>query len=498
MQKLRAVAVGMLGAALVGVSCGEGPGESTGGTGGKSASSFDGPPVIVVGMDGLEWDVMTPLLDAGRLPHFQSVIERGVAGGLATFQPTFSPVVWTSIATGVARETHGILNFSEEAAGRLKPNGLPYTSNSRKVPAVWNIASDHERDVLAVGWWVSWPAEEVDGRIIASYAAQAQGKVFWKAGVWEEGIPEMTFPPELINDAMPALQDGAPDGPLRAIYDEKFGVIPGQPRTSANAPADPWEFPRLRDSFFRIGYHGDATHLKLFKQQMQLGVADLNMVYFGLPDVAGHFWWRYYEPDQFEYLIPEEHLGLLQQRIDFAYEVADQWLGEILEVAPENARILIVSDHGMHAANRRNPQHPQSGAHEDAPPGVFIAAGPGIERRGLLPEVEWRFPVQMGPRRFDNVLDAPERIASVYDITPTILHWLGLPAAEDMLGEPLVQLSTADAKLSTALPPVPSYASGFRAATPPRVPQDGMNEDFQESFLEALGYKEAAANAAGG
>ncbi|MAW60386.1 MAG: hypothetical protein CMJ94_06075 [Planctomycetes bacterium] len=445
------------------------------------------PPVFVIGMDGLEWDVMLPLLKEGRLPHFQAMIERGVGGGLETFQPTFSPVVWTTIATGATPQQHGVLNFSEP-----KPNGLPYTSNARKVPAVWNIVSEAERSVLSVGWWVSWPAEPVNGRIVASYAAQAQGQVFWKAGVWEEGLPELTYPEDLIYDVLPLLEKGAPTGPLRTGYDALFEVIPGEARLSPQDPVDPWEFPRVRDSFFRIGYHGDATHLAIFEQELAKDVADLNMVYFGLPDVAGHFWWRYYQPDEFEYAIPQEHVDLLQKRIDAAYEAADSWLGRIVEAAPENARFLIVSDHGMHAANRRNPQHPQSGAHEDAPPGVLIAAGPGIAARGILPEVEWRYSAQFGRQRREVVLQAPERIGSVFDVTPTILQWMGIPHAADMNGEPLVGLATGEATLATAQPPVGTYATGFRPATAPRVPKDGLNEDFERSFLDQLGYSEAA------
>jgi hypothetical protein len=464
---------------------------ATCGQGDSNDASSKLPPVFVIGMDGLEWDVMTPLLDAGRLPNFQAMIERGVAGGLATFQPTFSPVVWTSIATGVTSAEHGILNFSEEENGRLKQGGLPYTSNTRKVPALWNIASEFERSVLSVGWWVSWPAEPVNGRIMASYAAQAQGQVFWKAGVWEEGLPEMTYPEELISDVLHLLEKGGPDGPLREGYNDYFSVVPGEPRRSA-ADVDPWEFPRVRDSFFRIGYHGDRTHLEIFKQELGKEVADLNMVYFGLPDVAGHFWWRYYEPEAFSYAIPQEHRDLLQKRLDAAYLAADEWLGQIVANAPENARFMIVSDHGMHAANRNNPNHPQSGAHEDAPPGVFIAAGPGIAVRGKLPDVEWKFPVQMGSRRFDNILQAPERIGSVYDVAPTVLHWLGIPAGADMSGSPLLDLAVPSNSLGTAIPAVATHNSGFRAATPPRIPSEDANEQFNSAFLDMLGYRGAA------
>ncbi len=455
------------------------------------------PPVVVVGMDGLEWSVLQPLLEQGKLPNFKKLIDRGVAGGLTTFQPTFSPVVWTSIATGVPAEKHGILYFSEMKGGRRVPGGLPYTSNSRKVPAVWNIASDADRDVLSVGWWVSWPAEEVKGRVVASYAAQAQGQIFWKAGVWADGLPQLTYPEELMQDIFPHLEAGRPDGPIRSQYEEIFNRIPGDLRPREEMHLDPWAFPRGRDAFFRISYHSDRTHLAIFKEQMEEQVADLNMVYFGLPDVAGHFWWRYREPGAYQYSVPADHVAQLQTHIDKAYIAADGFLGEIVATAPDNARIMVISDHGMHGGNFRSESAVQSGLHEDAPPGVLIMAGPGIRTEGLKPTVEWNYPVIFPgpdgrPVRQQRSLMAPEAVGSVYDITPTLLDLLDLPPARDMSGQSLRQHFEQEWIDAHPLNPIATYNVGYRAATPPRVPKEGLDKEFEAGVLGALGYGEVA------
>jgi type I phosphodiesterase/nucleotide pyrophosphatase len=452
-------------------------------------SNFDGPPVVVVGMDGLEWEVLTPLLEANKMPNFQALIDRGIAGGLATFQPTFSPVVWTTIATGVPKEEHGIRYFSEMKNGKVVKDGLPYTSNSRRVPAVWNIVSDQGRDVLSVGWWVSWPAEAVNGRIVASYAAQAQGNLFWKAGVWKEGLPELTSPPDLMfNYVLEQLEKGGLEGPVRDQYEQLFGILP-----KPNGKLDPWAFPRERDAFFRTGFHGDRTHLNIFLEQLERQVADLNLVYFGLPDVAGHFWWRYREPGDFQYSIDETQLKFLQNRIDQSYIAVDGFLGEIVADLPANARILVVSDHGMHGGNFKNPNHPQSGVHEDAPPGVFIAAGPGIRPDGMAPLRDWKYPVFVpGPngqmRRVQKELRAPARIGSVFDITPTLLDWLDTPTALDMAGKSLRRIMQQDWLDAHPKKAVPTYKTGFRPATPPRLPRAGLNQEFKKGVMEALGY----------
>ena len=68
-------------------------------------------PIIVMGVDGLDWRVILPMLKEGRLPNLAGLMERGSYGYLDTCIPTFSPVVWTSVATGKVRQKHGIRHF---------------------------------------------------------------------------------------------------------------------------------------------------------------------------------------------------------------------------------------------------------------------------------------------------------------------------------------------------------------------------------------------------
>ncbi|MDE0895830.1 MAG: alkaline phosphatase family protein, partial [Planctomycetota bacterium] len=137
-------------------------------------------PVVVIGIDGVDPGVLNELLAAGRVPSFQRFADDGTLGRLGTFAPTWSPVIWTTIATGQDANTHGVNDFLEADSGK------PYTSNTRRVPAIWNLASNAGRTVDCVGWWITWPAEPVNGRLVASYAAQAQAKIIWKPTLWKE------------------------------------------------------------------------------------------------------------------------------------------------------------------------------------------------------------------------------------------------------------------------------------------------------------------------
>jgi predicted AlkP superfamily phosphohydrolase/phosphomutase len=61
----------------------------------KRPASADTNPVILFAVDGMEWSVMKPLIDAGRMPAVKSLMERGTYGYLESMTPTYSPAIWT-------------------------------------------------------------------------------------------------------------------------------------------------------------------------------------------------------------------------------------------------------------------------------------------------------------------------------------------------------------------------------------------------------------------
>ncbi len=58
---------------------------------------------------------------------------------LSTQHPPLSPLLWTTMMTGTSPLEHEILDFTRfhPATGRKEP----ITSDERKVPAVWNMAT---------------------------------------------------------------------------------------------------------------------------------------------------------------------------------------------------------------------------------------------------------------------------------------------------------------------------------------------------------------------
>src|SRR5512133_96303 len=105
-----------------------------------AASSADAPPhgrrVLLVGLDGADWQAIDPLVEAGRLPAFARLRSGGRTGTLLATPPLVSPILWTTIATGRRPEDHRVLDFMVDVPGGGQ---APVPSTERRVSALWNL-----------------------------------------------------------------------------------------------------------------------------------------------------------------------------------------------------------------------------------------------------------------------------------------------------------------------------------------------------------------------
>ncbi len=413
-------------------------------------------PVVVIGIDGVDPVVLGELLEAGRVPAFQRFVDEGTLGRLGTFAPTWSPVIWTTIATGQSAAAHGVDDFLE------KKSGKPFTSNSRRVPAIWNLASDAGRTVDCVGWWITWPAEPINGRLVASYAAQAQAKIIWKPTLWKE-MEEQTFPSALANEIEPFLVLANDAEELRPKMRRAF-PIPDQLDAHRG---------RLVNDLAWV-HAADLSIAAVTGHMLDSAQTDLTMAYLALPDVVGHRFWRYHAPDDMHYDVSAEDQAAFGDYLALSYIEADRLLGELLAKVPEDATVIILSDHGMHVdpITMYEELALTSGAHEDAAPGIIGVLGPKAAKQG-------------------NVLKQTDR-GDVYQVAPMLMHLLDLPVPEHWRGVqggriPLERILTEEWRATHPLRRSPNTDGDYRPATAPRVPTAGSSEAFKDNF-ESIGY----------
>ncbi|VAW62979.1 type I phosphodiesterase/nucleotide pyrophosphatase [hydrothermal vent metagenome] len=401
--------------------------------------------VLLVGWDAADWKVITPLMDAGKMPNLQKFADGGVVGNLSTLYPVLSPMLWTSIATGKRAAKHGIHGFAEPdpATGGVRP----VTSLGRKTKAIWNILNQQGLRSNIVSWWPSYPAEPINGVMLSN---NYQNAVDTQDKPWP--LHPASVHPEHLRKSMAELRVHPAE-----ITGEQ--ILPFVPQAN--------DIDQTRDTRLAgiskllaecASVHSAATGI------MQLEPWDFMAVYYDTIDHFSHGFMKYHPP-QLPW-INDRDFKLYQNVINTTYEFHDLMLGTLMHLAGEDTTIIIVSDHGFHPDHlrpRELPNEPAGPAEEHRPFGMFAALGPGIKKDELL----------FG--------------ASLLDITPTILTLLGLPVGHDMDGKPL---------LNALQPVTPGYIdswdnmAGEDGSHPAELNIDVIDEQEALQQLVDLGYIE--------
>jgi hypothetical protein len=424
--------------------------------------------LLVFGMDGATWDV----IDRLDLPAIEAMEQGGTRAVLRSEEPMLSPILWTTIASGVAPDVHGIRGFRTRR-------------DDCRAARFWDVARDAGQSVGLYKWLVTWPPDP----------ALAFDVPAWLAPTPETVPEDLSFVKALElrqgSDLMLALR-GSPRG-LRwgTLVDGLRAKITGEGiqrvRLAIDRDVFLWELHRARPSVAAFVTY--AT------------------------DALGHTSWG-------------------RSELDDAYRSTDAILGEIRAAVP-SATVVVLSDHGFRAALGDGNFAPRTEA-LSAILGVevvrmgkklIVSTGDPTKLSSLVqsstgePLYRWEpIPGGLGLTFRDEHIDAA-RLASdtvagrplsdfasltpafagehdrdgiwlvagrgiaagraepmsLFDVAPTLLALLGIPAAADMPGA---------VRFGTELPRVPTYAGLVH----PR--DDAEPVLVNEKAMRALGYAE--------
>src|SRR5262249_13613406 len=155
-----------------------------------------------------------------------------------------------------------------DAAGKQ----TPVLSNERKARAIWDILGENGVRCGIVGWWLTWPAEPVDGFMVSSLSLLEAG--LGKGSVYA-GLPGQIHPPEWSADldALVAREQARGDATAR----ELFGDLPADYGNETQKRV-------IRDT--KAAALSDELFYAATREFGPRGKPEFTAVYFGAVDVA--------------------------------------------------------------------------------------------------------------------------------------------------------------------------------------------------------------------
>jgi hypothetical protein len=400
-----------------------------------------GKRVVLVGLDGADWRVLRPLAERGETPTFARLMKEGARGPLRSLPGYNSASIWASIFTGKGPRQHQVLDFYRTR--------LPGMSG----PGIFSV---HRTFFIEV-------ADELAKRRLLITRRTVDRSFLRARPLWE-----------ILDDlgARVGVVDGyqisVPARPLATsggfFYSYALNHLANRPDFAPDTLA-PEQLALVVQPPDAVGYYSPHRKLADFDWQAATLLDALAArdqpefvnIYAHQPDSVQHDRWKWFEPERFLRVDPAD-VERWGDAIPEQYRTIDRFLARLVEGLEPGTTLMIVSDHG-HSPTPVDRLYSQ---HRHGPPGIVVLWGDGV-RPGT--EIE---------------------AAGVLDVTPTVLHLLGYPVAEDMPGHVMSEAFEPGSSAAAAPRTIATYDAFGSPQFHGDVGPDLSAEEIER--LRALGY----------
>jgi predicted AlkP superfamily phosphohydrolase/phosphomutase len=272
------------------------------------------PRALVIGLDGATLDLVKPWADEGKLPTLSRLMERGAWGALRSTVPPVTAPAWTSFMTGKNPGRHGIFDFIE-----LKPGtyDVRYTNGgTARARSLWRILGDSGLRVGVVNVPMTYPPEEVNGYLISG----------------------LDTPDEESDFIRPA-------GLARELK-ERLGGVRLDIRHLGYMNDD-----GKRDAVLKAMGELEEHRAEVVSYLMETRPVDFLMVVFNATDQVQHHFWHYMDPAHPQY--DAGGAARYGAAILDIYRKVDSLAGRLISALPEDASVIVMSDHGAGPMGKR-------------------------------------------------------------------------------------------------------------------------------------------------
>ncbi|MEW4529454.1 alkaline phosphatase family protein [Maioricimonas sp. JC845] len=257
--------------------------------------------LVVIGLDGATYDIIEPLAAQGDLPNFARLLEGGTRGRLKSVYPPLTPPSWSTFSTGRNPAAHGIFDFTLSAYDVTGPKRFT-NFNALKAATFWELLNERGLECGVVNLPITYPPKPMQGFLISGMDTPSDKVTF-------------TFPEQLADE----LAEHGIDHRANFFFRDE------QRATDA-------------ESIFQKMLRVERTHKDSMVYLLKNKPWDAFVGVFMLADKVGHFFWH---------LRGQTGPSGTKDAVQRAYQELDGYIGEILEAIPEDARVVLVSDHGF-------------------------------------------------------------------------------------------------------------------------------------------------------
>lgn len=266
--------------------------------------------ILIIGLDGMTFDFVDPLISQGRLKTISRLINEGVRTPLETIFPPITSVAWTSFITGKNPGKHGILEFVQRRKGQTRETAANASQRSGK--ALWDLFSEHQQRVVVTNFPVTYPPAKVNGFMISDFMTP-------------RGRRDITTPPELLDELESRF------GPYKLYMTETY----------AKGNVDNV----IKELYEELEYKS-KVNCYMMKQY------DWNMLVTHIwgTDRCQHELWHIVDTNHPRH--DKEEAALYRERVFEYWDAVDKEVANMIEAAGPDAAVFIASDHGFGPAHR--------------------------------------------------------------------------------------------------------------------------------------------------
>lgn len=264
---------------------------------------------VVIGLDGVAWHLLDPLIDKGMMPRLADIKERGASGTLTSTIPTYTPPAWTSAATGVNPGRHGIYGFYGGNAQSERQELMH--AGKVKSTTIWEMANSQGARAGIYNLPLTYPPRSFEGWMVSGMMTPGFG----------EQLRGFATPAEYE----PKILDWAPG------YEVDL---------SANWEKD-WRDTALAERAIALL----AKRLRVLEGLLEIDPPDIVFSVQEVPDRLQHVYYRYMDPQ--DELYDTDDGRRIRPAVERCYAEMDKIIGLLDDYAGEDGGVIVCSDHGF-------------------------------------------------------------------------------------------------------------------------------------------------------